>query len=506
MKIIVTFHIMLLSAFGYSQGSFSKVFVHDENISQEGRQLAVAGNDIILGASRLCFDEEYYACSELYRINTFGEIISTEFIDEFAFGINESFHKSGDRILISGTNRKTNDSIFIRSYNYNIDLIEEAVFLKKEEHEGVINRGVTLVGDKFYLQNNAKYPGNQGPVVDNIFVIDAQSSNTDTIIEFFRIDWEDKIFDAQEDIDGMLSLLHYSHSPNNPREELFIVKIDQEQYSQEVIPLTTTYFENDIKNFLILPNGNYVYTQFKDSRINVVYCVDREGNPVWEYDLIGLGKEEEVLQEMTLADNGDILMCGFYRLLSPQWSQEDFDFEVDCGWLSRISQDGDLIWRHYYPEFYKDDPWPTSRYSYLYDVEEMPDGSIIATGMMSDYDEDGNRYKDDLWLLKVTADGCLESNDCDTEMQEIKVVSSVEDADKTLTEQVCYPNPASSALYINDKMNIESAGLYTLDGLLIEQMENTTYMIDISTLSDGLYLLLYMIDGVSRTRKVVVQH
>lgn len=478
----------------FGQETYSKTY-NPNGDYVGGRHILIDDSYFYINAVQGCIDTSLnlvYNCSKHFKISHRGEVVEVIFMDDFAFGGNASSIFWEDNILSAGVDNRSRDEIQLLSKDKQFNILSSLIIPKETKYELIVNRSIYDFDDNLYVINNGRIESNSA-VSDQLYIIDKSSLEVDTIIEKPISQWADNFFDLQEDTDGKIVMLHYSNQPVQPWEELFIIRLDpDDDYSQEVIPLTSTFHNSNIKNFLILPNGNYVYTQFKDSRINVMYCVDREGNPVWEYGLIGLGKEEEVVQEMTLADNGDIIMCGFYRLLSPQWNQEDFDFEVDCGLLSRISQDGDLIWRHYYPEFYKDEPWPTSRYSYLYDVEEMADGSIIATGIMSDYDEYGNRYKDDLWLLKVTSDGCLEPNDCDTEMQEIKVVSSIEETEEEKVTNLVYPNPASTIIEIDQKLtDSEEVLFYNISGSLIKRLE-VTEIIDISNFEQGLYFLKFV--------------
>jgi hypothetical protein len=479
----------------FGQETYSKTYnPNDDYVG--GRHLLIDESYLYINAVQGCLDTSLnlvYNCSKHFKISHSGEVAEVIFMDDFAFGGNASSIFLGDNILSSGVDNRYRDELQLLSKDKEFNILSSLIIPKEIEYELIVNRSIYDFNEKLYVINNGRIESNSA-VSDQLYVIDKSSLEIDTIIEKPVSQWADNFFDLQEDIDGKIVMLHYSNKPVQPWEELFIIRLDpDDDYSQEVIPLTSTFHASNIKNFLILPNGNYVYTQFKDSSTNVLYCVDRHGNPLWNFEIEGDGFEREVIQELTILDNGDILACGFYTGRYPENPLvTEYDYEVNCGWLMRLSPEGDLIWRHYYPEFYKDDPWPTSRYSYLYDVEEMVDGSIIATGMMSDYDEDGNRYKDDLWLLKVTADGCLEPNDCEDEMQEIKAVSSTEDVIVEELSPYIYPNPASTVIEIDQELiEYDKVLFYNISGSLVKELK-VTETIDIIDLKQGLYFLKFV--------------
>ena len=490
MKHLLSIGIVLMYTFLIGQETYSKTYTMEPNYLQ-GSALAYNSDKIVVSVKTGCFDSVLYNCSYLYSFDYDGNQLEDLFMDDFGFGISQNLIFEDNLFMVSGRSR-LKDTCVLKLYNTDVQFLNQYTYPKFDQHLQMVNVGVESTSTKILLSNLAQYSDDLS-VKDQLYIINKPSMNLDTILAFPFSNNYDNIIDVQEDADGFITFLNRSLSQDAPWEELFIIRLDDVTYEFDTIRLTSTFFENYYSNFLILPNGNYVYTQFIDLRTNVIYCVDREGNPIWNFKIEGDGFEREVIQEMTLLENGDVLACGFYTGRYPEDPLvTEYDYEVNCGWLLRLSPDGDLIWRHYYPEFYKDDPWPTSRYSYLYDVEEMADGSIIATGMMSDYDEDGNRYKDDLWLLRVTADGCLEPNDCEEEMQEIKVVSSIEETREEKVSHLVYPNPASTLIEIDQKLiEYEEVLFYNISGSLIKKL-NVTKTIDITNFEQGLYFLKFV--------------
>ena len=176
------------------------------------------------------------------------------------------------------------------------------------------------------------------------------------------------------------------------------------------VPIWTQVL-NDIKqeqdaNLLLIAmkNGNVAVAWDKDTIIEStnfypntrsILCLDgNNGNILWRvYFLEPYSKE---IHTIRVAQNGDIIGCGYYEpSTGPTYA---------AGWMFRISPQGQLLWEHiYYNSANTAENW------YLFDLTETPDGHIAATGSVL-HQNNQNQLEIDAWLLKVDADGCLQSN------------------------------------------------------------------------------------------------
>ena len=66
-----------------------------------------------------------------------------------------------------------------------------------------------------------------------------------------------------------------------------------------------------------------------------------------------------------------------------------------------------------------------------------------------------------------------------------------------------YPNPASDMLYINSINSIYEVEVYSLNGQLLKQQQNVSH-IDVSSLSQGIYMVRVKGDTFTVTKKVMV--
>lgn len=124
----------------------------------------------------------------------------------------------------------------------------------------------------------------------------------------------------------------------------------------------------------------------------------------------------KVIYRLILAQNGDIIGCGYDNTLI----HEDDDYSA--GWIFRISPQGELLWeRQYYmsEHFEWDGVFP------LESIVELPDGRLAATGWRLDRRKDGT-INGNVWLLITDENGCL-SEGCDDETVWVTAVEEVEE-------------------------------------------------------------------------------
>ncbi|MCO6487814.1 MAG: T9SS type A sorting domain-containing protein [Phaeodactylibacter sp.] len=108
------------------------------------------------------------------------------------------------------------------------------------------------------------------------------------------------------------------------------------------------------------------------------------------------------------------------------------------GALYKISAEGDILWSRLdtafsHPEFGSENA--------LHDVEALPSGSIVACGYSREYIEEEQRLKSHAWLLKVSADGCIESR--------CHPVTSVQAERPGQPALRIFPNPAAGKMTLD---------------------------------------------------------
>lgn len=77
---------------------------------------------------------------------------------------------------------------------------------------------------------------------------------------------------------------------------------------------------------------------------------------------------------------------------------------------------------------------------------------------------------------------------------------------KDIQHLVFYPNPATNELVVNDKESLESLEIYTIRGELVMRLLNPGFLIDISGLSGGSFMVVCKtVDGTYHSVKLIKQ-
>jgi len=214
------------------------------------------------------------------------------------------------------------------------------------------------------------------------------------------------------------------------------------------------------------------------------------GETLWQYDfekpLLNNDISPIVSLEVRLAANGDILLMGY----------EDRKLRLGGGndiFLMRIAPDGDILWRHTYGSFVEGSDSLHHEYFPL-DVFEFADETILVAGVATHHDQ--------IVMLRVDADGCLEGYNCDEQI----ILSN--DNSGQLTESRYpnfYPSPTDGMVSIDLENVAGSYSVLDICGRLIERQDfisNSVMSIDLGLYKEGLYFVVFETDAGHFVRKV----
>ncbi|MCB9041853.1 MAG: T9SS type A sorting domain-containing protein [Lewinellaceae bacterium] len=174
-------------------------------------------------------------------------------------------------------------------------------------------------------------------------------------------------------------------------------------------------------------------------------------------------------------------------MMTEVYSTTDLDFH---GWLVKVSEEGDSLWSRklrFLEEGAVDDLHE------IFDLEEMPDGSLLLAGQVEDLSLPTQRQQ--AWLLKVDAFGCL--------VPGCHLVNEVKFETPTDAILLLYPNPAKDYLnvFLKDQHVFQRENPYfsivNSTGQLIKQftsdsLDEATHILPIEDLSAGAYFLKYL--------------
>lgn len=233
----------------------------------------------------------------------------------------------------------------------------------------------------------------------------------------------------------------------------------------------------------------------------VLHCQNLDGDFLWDYSFNYRGAHG--ITRIIPAANGDIIGAGY-------WFVEDWLGEEDnasrAAWLFRMSPQGELLWNRYYvPANHPDQEYR------FYDVVELPDGRIAASGHYFDTFPNG-LLDADAWLVVTDAEGCLYPEDCTRD-----VVVSTEDF-------ALLPTPAKKQPYFQVRTNpVASSTPWVIDWRIATLPQQAYFQLfDLNgqlhgtwpaeqtlsptNLAAGLYQLVLSVEGqVVQTQRVLVQ-
>jgi len=213
------------------------------------------------------------------------------------------------------------------------------------------------------------------------------------------------------------------------------------------------------------------------------------------------GTDHEIWQT-TVTHNGDLLICGQYSVANSFFPYRN------SGWICRLSPDGEVIWSRSYPMI---NDLGENRESELWDIAEMDDGSIVATGWAEPWEDDNP--DNEFWLLKVGADGCYDGVHCPDLMVNdstgLSYLTSVETPIFETLPLELIPNPASDYVQITLPEPLSGyISVRTADGMLVKREQiafANEHTIDISEIIAGIYLVEFVAeDGRRFVERVVV--
>ncbi|KGE84961.1 T9SS type A sorting domain-containing protein [Phaeodactylibacter xiamenensis] len=226
--------------------------------------------------------------------------------------------------------------------------------------------------------------------------------------------------------------------------------------------------------------------------------LDSDGEVIWEYKY--LDWRSAGIMNMTVTENGDIVMCG----LAPEALIQG---DASRAWMARVSGDGELLWKRYFQAL----AIPSNTLPFN-DVAETSDGGLIACSYI--HDTYANPIPDpDVWLVKTDADGCITPG-CQDSILYVSVEEIPGTGETTLREVFfkAYPNPARGPIQVEflNAIRYEEPALrlFNLQGqqVLHQRLQRGAQSAELSTsgLPSGLYILQYSSAGqVLQQEKVV---
>lgn len=225
------------------------------------------------------------------------------------------------------------------------------------------------------------------------------------------------------------------------------------------------------------------------STMQYVRRLDIEGNTIWHYPFERLNHITRAGRPIPMKD-GSVWLIGINN--TPL--EEGGNFST-IGWIAKLSADGELLWeRRYAPE-------NIGSFSHLTDLVETFDGGVALTGKYG-YSVNGTWYND-IWLLKLDQDGCIESgcND-DYLLFDDSTVVGIEEPQTHPYDFRIFPNPAKDFFYIYTNTHLLTnivLQLTDISGRVVKKtLAKDGLQWDVSDLEAGVYIATWLQDSSPR--------
>ncbi|MBL7783219.1 MAG: T9SS type A sorting domain-containing protein [Saprospiraceae bacterium] len=268
----------------------------------------------------------------------------------------------------------------------------------------------------------------------------------------------------------------------------------ESQPSLDEMGAGTTFHTQDGKWVYFSARGWYNSTYNEISRQPIIVVRDSMFNLI-QTDTFGVANSPVTVFLNTISlHNGGWLAVGTnpQNYATPPLSTE---FNALSGWMYKIDSNVNKVWSRVDTAFWSTQ---TGSANYLYDAIELPSGSIIACGYNRTYEP---APKDWGWLIKVSADGCVDTLSCAVLPTHSPSLSPWENLR-------LYPNPAVSELQITGAPTglWECIEVLNMSGQSLIQLYHTRDdRLDLRGLENGVYIVRLTRAGQTTARKVVKQ-
>ena len=502
-------HYLLLTATSfslYSQNHFEIIRdFENHRYYEEGRGILEIDNFLYITSKAISYEypklliSKYTANGDLIRDMLREEFQTTQncinYVDDTLFitGLNiDGFHQSTIAADTSGN--------FL---DFQVDCISDM-------YPGLTISSTVVYGD--YLVTSRNSINSAETEVDvELCWINLKTGLIDTmIIEDFGFD--DRIGDLQVDQDSLLTVVYLYRDSNINTD--YYRKIQKFNLQKEKVWEWTSekldfYTQFDGFTLAILEDGRMVHTNgrvYRPQDVNgSLRAINLDGSLSWYYDLPiwEFPSEERFYQyqhyHLIRTRNNELVGCGTYQ---------DAD---NKGYLFKLSSEGELLWeRYYYTDsiVYYTELGNEARVNggIFFDVEELENGDLAVVGTRQSHrknEEDEWIREDDLWILRLNDEGCLEDYCGESRFTTIPIVDIVEE--NSSNKYRIYPNPVADIINIESLVPL-SIQIFDINGKLIDK-ENISVgnnEIDISTLSSGIYYIQCIDEkGTSQSERII---
>jgi len=474
--------------------TFSIIIDNEPMRNERGKRLVEYQSDLFLASSMVCLDIDL-ECFNISRISSQGESKWIKKISWMDLSNWESFFITNDTIVISGhSNGSTSD--YGQSFLFHRITIENDSLDRFEYPLDIYGYSIANSFGVIEYQNEYYIYGDARRQLDQIAVgIILRINKSGELIQHYEYEGDgtvSHVFDLKPHPTLGLVFMDRVQWPIGSQIPVLREFISFDPNSSD--PFTTFYSEvlNSSSlplTFEIMDDETFVYPlNFQngfDVRANLQW-IDYTGQITQDFEYTEFLQTDPIppiftLSEIRKTENNSLLVCGSISIIYGQLPNIE---SAAHGFIMKVNENAEMVWQRYFVRF---DGEQLPVQSHLFDVKELIDGSIVATGY-----EEVNRngqIERDVWLLKLDENGCLIEDECNAEQFTTSAIDMPSVEQKILR---AYPNPTYDNVNISYSENFRpiSIRINDLSGSTVNKINNPTNQINISDINPGIYFLI----------------
>lgn len=389
-------------------------------------------------------------------------------------------------IVIDGKGSFENPKIEVKQFDkFNLDSISTTSFSMDDTIDFIFGSSI-LEFNEFYVCSGWTRLTGTDDWPDFLLFIDTSSMQVDTILEYpFQKESVIPEF-LFVDPDSLLTVywsgIGVDNGGNSNSGGRGFMKIDKDL---KVVSNYIDTIDTDTKHqyphaAYQLSNGNMVYKQQYDGEEQVypiswlsdfeIINIDKTGNVIWRFNRPGwspYGYGEKEITHIAETSEGDILACGYTRWHTKWYTLHEFNLIEDtiipppdidtiglyyAPYILKLDgETGELLWQYSIIEL---DEYGNNLPYVMRQIHELSDGSLIGTGWSRIFDENGIATKDNSWVIRLPADGCISNDDMECGFENYVPTSTEEPIliDMNVEKPfIFYPNPSNGAYNVLDQ-------------------------------------------------------
>lgn len=421
-----------------SQEYFSKTYFTEDSIVNRGVMISSIEDDLYVLTGKRC-ENFTVDCGDIFRINPEGESIWMENYSGVEYNFRPLLLNDNEIITIGYDNLSNTSKWYFIKTDLNGTNISVDTFDYSESYNWINNIGVGRVGDRYVSYSFGRTLMEDDRIMN--FTLLNNDGSLDTIYDKQFHPQYAWMIDVREDFSGDMVFLVNNYFENNPlQDERRIVRMNREGEITWKWSTGTQDTERQPNAFEVHPNGSYLFVQhdlqsdpLASRRNPYIFNVDTTGTLQWIKQIYpggDLNSDIITVNEMTVAENGDILLVGNTAI----WIDLNLGYHPWRGYIARLNEEGEILWEKNIFDRYENG---NQKEGFLYDIVVMEDGSIAVTGIQDRIE--GEPWAD-MWVVKLSPDGCLNTPNCgDT----LDISTAVLEIDNVLVDYSFSPNPST---------------------------------------------------------------